>query len=73
MCNNKYVPEFWSLLVHLEIDTTIAQNNVFAEGCSPVHLKSVETHETSANHVRATQMLPGQVYHQAYLPSWWLW
>ena len=32
----------------------IAQNIVFAEG------------KTSANHVRVTHSLPGQVYHQAY-------
>ena len=55
-----------------KIDTTIVQN-LFAEGCSSVRLKSVNTHETSANHVRATQILPKQVYHLAYLPGWQLW
>ena len=36
---------------------------------SSVCLKSVKTHETTGNHVRATQILPGQLYHQAYLPG----
>ena len=49
--------------------STIAQNSVFAEGCSSARLKSVETHETWEDHVRATQILPRQVYHQAYLLS----
>ena len=36
---------------------TIAQNNVFVEGYSSICLESVKTHETSANHIRATQIL----------------
>ena len=68
------VPEFKSLLDHLRLsesnkDKTIAQNNVFVEGCSLLCLESVKIHETSTNHMRAAQILPGQVYHQAYLPG----
>ena len=72
-CFHEYGP--WSLFVHLElseskIDTTITQNSEFAEGCTPARLKySVNTHRSRRPHVRATQILPGQVYHQAYLPS----
>ena len=44
-----------------KIDTTIVQNNVFAEGWSSGRLESVKT-----------QILPRQVYHQAYLPGCWL-
>lgn len=38
-------------------DKTIAQNNVFVEGCSSLRLESVKIHETSANHVRATTIV----------------
>ena len=43
----RMVPEFRSLLVHLKLsqsktDTTVARNNVFAEGCSSLCSKSVK-------------------------------
>ena len=52
-----------------KIGKTIAQKNEFMEGYSSLCLESVKTHKTLANHVRATQILPGQVYHQVYLPG----
>jgi len=33
-----------------QTDKTIAQNNVFVQGCSSFHVESVKIHESSTNH-----------------------
>ena len=40
-----------------KINKTIAQRNVFVDGCSSLRLESVKIHETSATHIKATQIL----------------
>ena len=40
-----------------QTDKTIAQNNVFVQGCSSFRVESVKIHESSANHVRATTIV----------------
>ena len=48
-------------LSEFKIGKTITRNSVLVEVCSSLRLESAKTRETSANHVRATQILPGQV------------
>ena len=67
----------------LQKNKTIAQTNVFVQGCSSFRVQPVKIHESSANHLRATitilslilhfwmtQIGTRQVGHQVYLSGW---
>ena len=68
MYDSMYLSSDPPLLLHLELsqskidttNTTIAWNNVFAEGCSSLRLKSVKNHKILANHARAPKCCLGK-------------